>query len=131
MRVAREGAEPQRPVLDAHVGSAARPRSKRPPQIYARFLLDAIEADTRSNFFRWAQMIQRRGGLTFLEFRTWQGTLRARAFPFHYRTLLDPGRVVAEIERYGGTVVHREEGGGLAPFESEDPRICRLVVRWS
>ena len=104
---------------------------KRPPQIYARFLLDAIEADTRQNFFRWAQMIQRRGGLTYLEFRTWQGTLRARAFPFHYRTLLDPSRVVAEIERYGGTVVHREEGAGLAPFENENPRICRLVVRWT
>jgi SAM-dependent methyltransferase len=103
----------------------------KPPQIYARFLLDAVEGDTRQNFFRWAQMIQRRGGMTFLEFRTWQGTLRAKAFPFHYRTLLDPGRVVAEIERYGGSVVHREEGLGLAPFESENPRICRLVVRWT
>ena len=104
---------------------------KRPPQIYARFLLDAVEADTRQNFFRWAQMIQRRGGLTYLEFRTWQGTLRARAFPFHYRTMLHTSRVVAEIERYGGTVLHREEGAGLAPFENENPRICRLVVRWT
>jgi len=104
---------------------------KKPPQIYARFLLDAVEADSRQNFFRWAQMIQRRGGLTYLEFRTWQGTLRANAFRFHYRTLLDPSRVVAEIERHGGTVVHREEGVGLAPFETENPRICRLVVRWT
>jgi SAM-dependent methyltransferase len=106
-------------------------RLKKPPQIYARFLLDAVEADTRKNFFRWARMVQRRGGLTYLEFRTWQGTLRARAFPFHYRTLLDPRRVVAEIERYGGSVVHREVGVGLAPFENENPRICRLVVRWT
>jgi SAM-dependent methyltransferase len=102
-----------------------------PPQIYARFLLDTIEGDTRRNFFRWAQMIQRRGGTTYLEFRTWQGTLRARAFPFHYRTLLSPRRVIAEIEAYGGSVVHREQGSGLAPFENENPRICRLVVRWS
>jgi len=101
------------------------------PHIYARFLLDAIESDARQNFFRWAQMIQRRGGLTFLEFRTWQGTLRANAFPFHYRTLLHPNRVVAEIERCGGSVVHRETGVGLAPFGSENPRICRLVVRWT
>ena len=83
---------------------------KRPPQIYARFLLDAVEEDTRDNFFRWAQMIQRRGGLTFLEFRTWRGALRAKALPFRYRSLLAPDRVVAEIERYGGSVVHREEG---------------------
>jgi SAM-dependent methyltransferase len=104
---------------------------KKPPQIYARFLLHAIEGDARRNFFRWAQMIQRRGGTTYLEFRTWQGTLRASAFPFHYRALLDPHRVIAEIERYGGTVVQREQGVGLARFESEDPRICRLVVRWA
>ncbi|MET1061153.1 MAG: class I SAM-dependent methyltransferase [Nocardioides sp.] len=106
-------------------------RLKKPPQIYARFLLDAVEGDTRQNFFRWARMIQRRGGLTYVEFRTWQGTLRARAFPFHYRALLDPDRVVAEIQRYGGSVVHRDEGVGLAPFENENPRICRLVVRWT
>ena len=102
-----------------------------PPHIYARFLLDAVESDARENFFRWAQMIQRRGGMTFLEFRTWRGTLRANAFPFHYRTMLHPSRVVAEIERYGGSVVHSETGVGLAPFESENPRICRLIVRWT
>lgn len=105
--------------------------AKRPPQIYARFLLDAVEQDTRRNFFRWARMVQRRGGLTYLEFRTWQGVLRAKAFPFHYRTLLRPSQVVAEIERYGGVVVHREVGSGLAPFEKDNPRICRLVVRWT
>jgi hypothetical protein len=45
--------------------------------------------------------------------------------------MLHTSRVVAEIERYGGTVLHREEGAGLAPFENENPRICRLVVRWT
>jgi SAM-dependent methyltransferase len=104
---------------------------KKPPQIYARFLLDAIEGDTRRSFFRWAEMIQRRGGVTYLEFRTWHSTLQGTAFPFHYRTLLDPRRVIAEIEGYGGSVVHREQGRGLAPFETEDPRICRLIVRWT
>ena len=115
-------------VLTSGAQFAHRPH---PPQIYARFLLDTIEGDTRGNFFRWAQMIQRRSGTTFLEFRTWQGTLRARAFPFHYRTLLNPRRVIAEIEALGGSVVHREIGTGLAPFDKENPKICRLVVRWS
>lgn len=103
----------------------------RPPHIYARFLLDALDGDSRLHFFRWAQMVQRRGGLTFLEFRTWRGTLRARAFPFHYRTLLRVADVVAEIEARGGTVVDRVQGTGLAPFEGENPHICRLVVRWT
>ncbi len=104
---------------------------KKPPHIYARLMIDAIEPDSRRNFFRWAQMIQRRGGLTFLEFRTYRGTLRTQAFPFHYRALLDPSRVVAQIERHGGTVVHREEGVDLAPFERENPHTCRLIVRWT
>jgi hypothetical protein len=104
---------------------------EKPPHIYARFLLDAIEPDTRQNFFRWAQMLQRRGGLTFLEFRTRRGTLRAKAFPSHYRARLRPSRIVAEIERNGGTIVYREVGVGLAPFADENPHTCRLVVRWT
>jgi SAM-dependent methyltransferase len=115
-------------VLTSGARLAALPR---PPHIYARFLVDALDGDSRLHFFRWAQMVQRRGGLTFLEFRTWKGTLQARAFPFHYRALLRVDDVVAEIEARGGTVVHRQEGTGLAPFEDENPHICRLVVRWT
>ena len=104
---------------------------EKPPDLYARFLLDTLTPDARRNFYRWARMVQRRGGLTFLEFRTYRGTLRARVFPFHHRAFLDPSRVVAQIERHGGSVVHREEGVGLAPFEGENPHTCRLVVRWT
>lgn len=118
--------------LFSTLSSAARfARLKRPPQIYARFLLDVVEADTRQNFFRWAQMIQRRGGETFLEFRTWHSVLRPSAFRYRYQALLDPERVIAEIERYGGRVAHRTEGSGLARFGKQNPRICRLVVRWT
>ena len=113
------------------VSGARLARLPEPPHIHARLLLDAIDGDSRLHFFRWAQMVQRRGGLTFLEFRTWKGTLRARAFPFHFRALLRVDDVVAEIRERGGTVVHREVGTGLAPFEGENPHICRLVVRWS
>ena len=106
-------------------------RLPEPPHVYARLLLDAIDGDSRLHFYRWARMVQRRGGLTFLEFRTWKGTLRARAFPFHFRALLRVEDVVAEIEARGGTVVHQEVGTGLAPFGDEDPEVCRLVVKWS
>ena len=67
-------------------------------------------------------MVQRRGGTTYLEFRTWQGTLRARAFPFHYRTLLDP---TASSPRSSGPAAPSctaRMGTGLAPFEGEDPQ---------
>jgi SAM-dependent methyltransferase len=106
-------------------------RLKRPPDIYARFLLDAIAPDSRRNFFRWAQMIQRRGGVTYLEFRTWHGVLRASASRFHYRALLDPDSVIAEIESHGGIVVHDERGTRRARYDGENPRVCRVTVRWA
>jgi SAM-dependent methyltransferase len=108
--------------------------AERPPHIYARFLLEAIETDARRNFYRWAQMIQRRGGRTFLEFRVRdqaRDPQEPRRTPTHYRAHLDAARVVAQIERYGGTVEHREEGVDLAPSRRENPRTCRLVVRWT
>ena len=58
-------------------------------------------------------MVQRRGGATFLEFRTWQrDTARHGRSPSTTAPCSHPTRVVAEIERYGGTVVHREVGTG-------------------
>jgi len=51
-------------------------------------------------------------------------------FDRHQRTYADPDRIVAEIERHGGTVVERVEGRGLAPLGNENPIICRLVVSW-
>lgn len=99
--------------------------------VYARFLLDALHDRARPNFWRWAQMVQRRGGLTFLEFRTDRSAGEPTAFAEHARQFLAPADVVAEIEERGGVVVGREEGRDLAPFQSENPHVCRLVVRWS
>ncbi|HSV39951.1 MAG TPA: class I SAM-dependent methyltransferase [Nocardioidaceae bacterium] len=137
-RLARERAVRLRPLqlnlndLSSTLLSGARfAHLKKPPEIYARFLLDAIAPDARDNFFRWAQMIQRRGGSTYLEFRTWPGAIRASTLRFHYRALLDTRSVIAEIEGHGGSVVHREQGTARARFEGENPHVCRLIVRWA
>jgi hypothetical protein len=76
-------------------------------------------------------MVQRRGGETFLEFRTPQSRKESKFFGAHQRSYVDPDAVVAEIAAYGGTVVHRETGRDLAPLGQENPHICRLVVRWT
>ena len=99
--------------------------------VYARFLLDALHRRARPNFWRWSQMATRKGGLTFLEFRTDQSSSEPMAFGDHAREFLRPEVVVGEIEERGGVVVRREEGRDLAPFEDENPHICRLVVRWT
>lgn len=99
-------------------------------QVYARGLLDTLGDSGRDNFWRFASMVQRRGGETFLEFRTPQSRQEPKFFGVHQRTYLDPDHAVREVEAYGGSVVHRETGRDLAPLGQENPHICRLVVRW-
>ncbi len=98
--------------------------------VYCRFTLDAIEEVGRDNVLRLASMALRRGGHLYLEFRT----LRDRRRPHHFehpRNFLDPRAVVRAIEERGGTVVERTSGTGLAPFEDEDPHVCRIVASWA
>ncbi|NUR08775.1 MAG: class I SAM-dependent methyltransferase [Nocardioidaceae bacterium] len=100
-------------------------------QIYARGLLDALGDSGRANLWLYASMVQRRGGETFLEFRTPAARREQKFFGPHPRTFVDPDVAEREIEARGGTVVHREVGRGLAPLGFEDPKICRMVVRWT
>ncbi|WP_460853466.1 methyltransferase domain-containing protein [Nocardioides montaniterrae] len=98
--------------------------------IYARGLLDALDPNARSNFWRFASMAQRRGGETYVEFRTPASRYDRFAFGKHRRTFVPPARAVREIESYGGTVVQSVVSRGLARLGDENPEICRLVVRW-
>jgi SAM-dependent methyltransferase len=115
------------PVLRA---SARYAFESEPRNVYARFLLDALPAGTRADFWRFASMVQRRGGRTFLEFRMHRSRHERTAFEQHPRRYLKPSHVVEEIEAAGGRIVEQVEGRGLAPFENENPHVCRLVVRW-
>ncbi len=99
--------------------------------VYARGLLDTLGPHGRDNFWRFASMVQRRSGETFVEFRTPRSRPDPTFFGRHPRTYVPQAVAVREIEAYGGRVVHRETGRGLAPLGEEDPHVCRLVVRWS
>jgi hypothetical protein len=100
-------------------------------EVYARGLLDTLGPSARDNFWRFASMVQRRGGETFVEFRTPRSRQEPKFFGSHQRTYVEPDTAVREVEAAGGRVVHREIGRGLAPLGQEDPEICRLVVRWT
>jgi SAM-dependent methyltransferase len=112
------------------VSAADLSRRRRVPDIYARGLLDALSAAGRSNFWRFASMVQRRTGTTLVEFRTAPGSREPTCSRRHERTYLEPARVVDEVRRFGGAVVDQVIGPGLAPPESEDPHVCRLAVTW-
>jgi hypothetical protein len=100
-------------------------------EVYARGLLDTLGPAGRDNFWRFASMVQRRGGETFVEFRMPRSRGEEKFFGRHPRTFVRPQTAVREIKAHGGRVVHRETGRGLAPLGNEDPYICRLVVRWT
>ncbi len=98
--------------------------------IVARGMLDTLDADGRSLLWRFASMSQRRGGRTFVEFRTPQSRGERPGSGAPAPTVLDPEVAVQEISRAGGRVVDRSSGRGLARLGREDPHVCRLVARW-
>ncbi len=102
-----------------------------PADLYARFVLHALEDLGRENLWRLASMGLRSGGHLFLEFRTHQDRGRPHVFQQAGRRYLHPTAVAAEIEANGGRVVHQEAGTGLAPFRSEDPHVARIVATWA
>ena len=120
--------EDLRSVLVTGARFAHRPGTR---QVYARGLLDTLAPSGRDNFWRFASMVQRRGGETFLEFRTPLSRDEEKHFGAHQRSYADPEVVEREVAAYGGTVVHVETGRDLAPLGSENPHIARLVVRWT
>lgn len=99
--------------------------------VYARGVVDALHPDARPGLWRLCDMAGRRGGRTFLEFRTRASRNEPMHFGRHARTWARPQDLVAEIEGAGGTVTEQVVGRGLAPLGEEDPQICRLVVTWS
>jgi hypothetical protein len=106
-------------------------RLDEPADLYARFVLHALEDLGREHLWRLASMALRRGGHLFLEFRTDQDRQLPHVFQQQGRRYLAPEAVVAEIEARGGRVVHQEAGTGLAPFRTEDPHVCRIVATWA
>ena len=106
-------------------------RHDQPVDLYARFLLHALDALGRDHLLRLASMALRREGFLFLEFRSTADRGRAHHFAHGRRRYLDPDEVQEAIEARGGVVVHREEGQGLAVLRNEDPVVCRMVATWS
>jgi hypothetical protein len=126
---------PYRPInlesLHSSLVAATRlAHAPQPHHVYARGLLDALAPTGRMGLWRFCAIAGRRGGLTFLEFRTAASRRERTFFGRHQRTYADPDSIVAEIERHGGVVRDRVQGRGLAPLGEEDPIICRLVVSW-
>jgi hypothetical protein len=109
-------------------------REAGPVDIYARFMLHALEEQGRENLLRLASMSLRQGGHLFLEFRTPEDAQRQHHFrdkALAPREYVDATTVAAMIQAHGGHVVEAHSGTGLARFRKEDPHVCRMVAAWS
>ncbi len=83
-------------------------------EVYARGLLDTLGPSARGNLWRFASMVQRRGGETFVEFRTPRSRHEPSFFGPHRRTYVEPDHRLP-----------RDRGGrwpGPAPGDGSRPR---------
>ena len=127
-RVETFNLESMRQTLAAGARFARRPG---PVAVYGRFLIHALSESARPSFWRFASMAVRHGGRVYLEFRTERDEFLPKAFGQHYRRFLSAREVAAEAAQQGLRVVHQEQGRGLAPFEDEDPHLCRLILEYT
>ena len=100
-----------------------------PCDVYARFTLHSLSEPGQENLMILASMALRRGGRLFLEFRTPEDAANEHLFT-HRRHYVSPQRAHELVTSAGGHVVHQVVGTGLAPFEPEDPVVCRTVAEW-
>jgi SAM-dependent methyltransferase len=92
---------------------------RRARDVYSRLLLDDLTDANRAMFWRFCSMVQRRGGRCFVEVRLGEDGADE----------LD--RLVAQVERQGGTVEHASAETGRAVHGDDDPLVGRLVVTWT
>ena len=98
--------------------------------VYGRLLIDALAPTGRDGLWRFASMVGRSGGHTFLEFRTDANLAEGVPARRNVSTWAAVPEIEAEVERYGGTVVHTTVGRDLAPWGAQNPIVCRLEVSW-
>jgi SAM-dependent methyltransferase len=95
--------------------------------LYARGVVNCLDAEARRNLWRLARMgLHGTDGRLFLEFAT--TTSSAVLEPRGLAHRVDADAMVAELEAYGGRVDRRVDGAGTDLFDQPDPSTCRLQV---
>jgi hypothetical protein len=111
------------------VAGAELARAPEPVSLYARGLVGCLDAEALDHLWLLASMALRRGGALYLEFAA-TGT-KAPAEPAGLLRRVEVDEVVRGIEARGGTVEHVEIGPGQDNFDEPDPRVARVVARWT
>lgn len=109
-------------------------RDKRPHSLYAREVLETLDADGLDSFWRFASMTLRAGGTAYLEGHALSRPDAAEWRSAHgggRRHSLDPRMLEGAAVRAGGTVTHREGFlAAAAAVSGGAPARWRMVVEW-
>jgi SAM-dependent methyltransferase len=99
------------------------------PYLYARGLVDSVDAEARANLWLVCSMVLRRGGSLHVEYAATRTGLGNRAVDGLVERV-STATVRREIEASGGRVVHVEHGPGTDFFGEPDPHVARIEARW-
>jgi SAM-dependent methyltransferase len=112
----------------ALVAGAELARTEQPVHLYARGLLECLNAEGRDHVFLVASMALRRGGTLNLELSARRGR---RPTLGHLMERVEVDEVLAGIEARGGTVELLEVGPGTDFLDHPDPCTARIVAHWN
>ncbi|MFL6061601.1 MAG: class I SAM-dependent methyltransferase [Marmoricola sp.] len=138
-RITRAGGEPGsvrtlglNDRRSALVAGAELARTDQPVNLYARGLLECLDAEARDHLFLVASMALRRGGALYLELSARGGLVPLPApQPAHLVERVDVEQVVAAITARGGTVDEVVVAPGNDLLDRPDPRVARIVAHWN
>ena len=100
------------------------------PYLYARGLVDSVDAEARANLWLVCSMVLRRGGSLHVEYAASPHRPAATSEVDGLVRRVSTDTVRREIEARGGRVVHVEHGPGIDFFGEPDPYVARLEARW-
>lgn len=100
-----------------------------PLVVYLRFFLHAVDEPTQNTLLDTLTAAISREFVLCAEFRTTADRNLAKHHGSHYRRFIDHRAFADQLrDRWGFAVEHIEAGQGLAPYDDEDPYLCRIVA---
>ena len=97
--------------------------------LYMRFFLHSITKEIESIILENASSVMKKDDLLAAEFRTEKDQDANHTYKKHYRRFIPMIEMIEELKKYGFEVIHSEESQGLSPFGSEEPFLCRIIVK--
>jgi hypothetical protein len=100
-----------------------------PLLLYLRLFLNSITETTQDALLTALAESAQDGDVIAAEFRTDKDQTTKKVFGKHYRRYQDAAGFTRSLpERYGFNVIFDQESSQLAPYEHEDPALCRALA---